>query len=184
MAGVSIQITSNINSELKRLESFPKKINAKLKKDMMGWYNDDFKPYMGRVIRGFRAKDVPARNAEPYATYKETGVWTDRKGRTRMYNVVRTSPHSLGEVGKQWGRYAHSPGQLYRGAMAVKPRITITSTGIRFKAEFNKPFYLPIVHDGGYNLKKAYPFIDAALFSKYERLVRRIDKGIKLIWET
>lgn len=184
MAGVSIHITSNIDSEIKHLDSFPKKLKSKLKRDMTSWYNDDFKPYMGRLIRGLRGKDIPARNAEPYATYKETGVWTDRKGRPRLYNIVRTSSHSLGEVGKQWGRFAHSPGQLYRGAMAVKPLISITGDGVRFKAEFNKPFYLPVVHDGGYNLKQAYPFIDAAIYSKYERLLQRINKGIRLVWET
>jgi len=183
MAGIDIRITSNIDSEVKFLEQIPKKLNENTKRELTLWYNDDFKPYMGRIIRGLRGKDIPAKNAEPYATYKATGIWTDRKGRERPYNIVRTSSHSLGEVGKQWGRYAHSPGQLYRGAMAVKPRINITSTGVKFKAEFNKPFYLPIVHDGGYNLKKAYPFIDAALVSKSEKLFQRIDKRISLIFE-
>lgn len=184
MAGVGIHITSNIDSELQHLKRFPKKLKEKIKKDMTSWYDDEFKSYMGRLIHGLRGKDIPARNAEPYATYKETGTWTDRKGRPRLYNIVRPSPHSLGEVGKQWGRFAHSPGQLYRAAMAVKPRIGFTGKGVRLEAEFNKPFYLPVVHDGGYNLKKAYPFIDAALYSKYESLLQRVGKGIRLVWET
>ena len=158
-------------------------MQTSIRKNLNSWYDKDFKPYMGRLIRGLRGKDIPAKNSEPYATYKETGMWTDRKGRERPYNIIRTSSHSLGEVGKRYGRHAHSPGQLYRGAMNVKPDIIIKGTTIELKARFEKPFYLPIVHDGLYNLKLRYPFVDAAIGARFERLPTDILDGILLAWE-
>lgn len=184
MAGINIQFKTNIETEIAHLNTFTKRLQTRTKQDMRNWYEKDVKPYMGRIIRGFRAKDVPAKNSEPYATYKSTGIWTDRKGRPRPYNIVRPSSHSLGEVGKQFGRHAHPPGQLYRGAMAVKPHIGISGNNIEFRAEYDKPFYLPVVHDGLYNLKKAYPFIDAAFVAKYELLLKRLEEGVSLIWES
>jgi hypothetical protein len=183
MTGISLTITSNLDTELQHLKQFPKEMKLRAKKEMTTWYNKDFRPYAGRLIRGLKGKDIPSKNSEPYATYKATGIWTDRRGREHPYNIVKTSTHSLGEVGKQWGRHAHAPGQLYRGVMNTKARFEETEKSIRLKAVFNKPFYLATVHDGLYNLKQAYPFIDAAIQAKMELLIKRIEDGIVLDWD-
>jgi hypothetical protein len=183
MTGISFSITSNLDTELQHLKQFPKEMKTRARTEMTNWYNKDFRPYAGRLVKGLKGKDIPAKNSEPYATYKSTGVWKDRKGREHPYNIVKTSGHSLGEVGKKWGKHAHPPGQLYRGVMNTKSRIEETDRSVKLKAVFNKPFYLAVVHDGTHGLKQAYPFIDAALVSKMELLIKRIEDGIVLDWD-
>jgi hypothetical protein len=183
LAGINFKFSiPGLEEEIDFMGRFPDmKRNEKI---VRNWYNDDVRPYMGRLIRGLKGKDVPSKNSEPYATYKATGYWTDRKGKTHVYNVANKVPHSLGEVGKLWGKYAHPPGQLYRRVMEQTPKISYTKDRLLFEIVFDKPFYLPIVHDGLWNLKKKYPFIDAAFVSKSKSLFEKLEREIYLEWET
>jgi len=167
IGSVPIAVDINVHNlvpVIRRSSKFTKGLRATIRKSLVDYYNLDFKPMLKKVLSGFRAFDVPSKNAEPWASKKA------------IYHGIS---HSLGRV----------TGQMQDDAMGVEPRIRSLRTRTSINANFgNVPRsdypYLVVVHEGLDKLHKAYPMVEAARIMTHRKLINRLESNISKTWMT
>lgn len=146
-----------------KLSGFPKQTENEIMDALLKYYDKDFKPMLGRIILGFRGRNVPARNAPRWAAIKAS-----------TYGIG----HSLGRI----------TGKMHRGAMGVRPEISKSGNRINLHANFNDipkddyP-YLVVVHEGLDKLHQPYPVVEAARSMTHTRLLKRLDDSVSNAWK-
>lgn len=161
MIDINIQL-DNFERVHGKLHRFPRRVDESLRQSLRDFYLQDFRPMLNRIVRGFKAPNVPAQNAPKWADYKAKR-WGIR--------------HSLGVL----------TGKLHQGVMAVKPVIRTVSNRTHLEARFDQipkagyP-YLPVVHGGLNGLWKSYPFVEGARMMTHDSMMRRIEAGLSGAW--
>lgn len=145
-----------------KLNGFPKATLNEIEKGLKTYFYQDYKPMLNKVLKGFRGRGVPTKNAPRWARIKAS-----------VYGIN----HSLGILTEQ----------LHTGAMAVKPKITRARNRTILKADYGDipksgyP-YLVVVHEGKDRLSQPYPMVEAAQLMTHRRLLKRLDNSVSDAW--
>ncbi len=164
MASVEINIqVQNFERVHGKLSRYPKHIDMAIRDALKEYYDSDFKPMLNRILKGFRAVNVPAHNSPRWASIKAS-----------VYGVH----HSLGIL----------TGKLHTDAMAVEGYIIKIANKTQLEADFSVvpkagyP-YLTVVHEGGDGLTQPYPFVEAARFMTHKKLLKRLESKVSQAWD-
>lgn len=162
MIAIDIKV-QNFERVRGKLRGFPKAVNESIRISLKDYFFQDFRPMLGRVIKGFRAANVPAQNSPRYADYK-----------ARRWGVS----HSLGIL----------TGRMHSDAMNVEPEIRTSLNKTQLRASFDQvprggfP-YLPVVHEGLDGLHKSYPFVEGTRMMTHKHMMRRVMAGLSQAWK-
>lgn len=162
--GVEVDLrVRNFHHVKNKIHGLPKNLILANRDTVRDYFHQDFKPMLSKVLKGFRAANVPAMNSPRYAQIKAS-----------VYGIR----HSLGIL----------TGFMYNDAMAVEPKISTQGNRVVLTASYdNVPQagypYLPIVHEGLGGLHKAYPMVEGARFMTHKKLLKRLDSNVSQAWK-
>ncbi len=155
-------VLRNFETVQGKLHKFPKNIDKSLKETLQLYFDQDFKPMLSKVLKGFRAANVPGVNAPRYAAKKKS-----------MWGIS----HSLGMM----------TGHLHAGAMNEKAHIRQYGNKTTMVAQYDSvprggyP-YMVVVHEGLDGLHKQYPMVEGARLMTHKKLMSRLDSGLSQAW--